>query len=292
METPVPELSALITDWLLLNEPALRLGVFLGLFAALAWLEWRYPRRPAGVRRHRWWTNLALLAIDGLVLRLFFPLLAVGAAAWAQAADVGLFNVWTVPWALAVVLCLLALDLAIWAQHLLMHRVPVLWRLHRMHHCDLAFDVTTGMRFHPLEIVLSMGLKMALVVVLGAPVAAVVAFEVLLNATSLFNHANLHLPAGADRVLRWLVVTPDMHRVHHSVHRPETDSNYGFNLPWWDRLFGTYRAQPRDGHEGMCIGLEAFRSRREQTLRLLLIQPFGRSRQNAPGSRPAERAPS
>lgn len=286
------DFSATMTDWLLQNEPGLRLGVFLGLFAALAWLEWRYPRRRETARRGRWLTNITLLAIDGLVLRLFFPLLAVGAAVWAQAAGVGLFNVWMLPGPVAFVLCLLLLDLAIWAQHLLMHKVPLLWRLHRVHHCDLAFDVTTGIRFHPLEIALSMGLKMALVVALGAPVAAVIVFEVLLNATSLFNHANLRLPASLDRVLRWLVVTPDMHLVHHSVHRPETDSNYGFNLPWWDRLFGTYRAQPRDGHEGMRMGLEAFRSPREQALRLLLIQPFAGSRQNAPRSSPVERSPS
>jgi sterol desaturase/sphingolipid hydroxylase (fatty acid hydroxylase superfamily) len=286
------DFSALMADWLLQHEPGLRLGVFLGLFAALAWLEWRYPRRAETARHGRWLTNITLLAIDGLVLRLFFPLLAVGAAVWAQAAGVGLFNVWALPGPLAFVGCLLLLDLAIWAQHLLMHKVPLLWRLHRVHHCDLAFDVTTGIRFHPLEIALSMALKMALVVALGAPVAAVVVFEVLLNATSLFNHANLRLPASLDRVLRWLVVTPDMHRVHHSVYRPETDSNYGFNLPWWDRLFGTYRAQPRDGHEAMRIGLEEFRSPREQTLRLLLIQPFGGSRQNASRSRPVERSPS
>lgn len=275
----MPEPSMTLAEWIAANEATLRLGVFLGLFAGLAWLQWRFPRR-GHVPYRRWLPNLGLLAVDALVLRLLFPVLAAGAAVWADAAGVGLFNAWRVPPWLAFVATLLMLDFAIWLQHLALHHVPPLWRLHRVHHSDVAFDVSTAVRFHPVEIALSMLYKMALVAALGAPVAAVVVFEVLLNATSLFNHADLRLPAGMDRVLRWFVVTPDMHRVHHSSRVRETNSNYGFNLPWWDRLFRTYRAQPRDGHEGMEIGLTYFRAPGDQRLRLLLIQPLRPARQN------------
>ena len=173
-----------------------------------------------------------------------------------------------------VVASVVLLDLAIYFQHVLFHAVPVLWRLHRMHHADLDFDVTTGLRFHPIEILLSMVIKLAVVAALGAPALAVLIFEVLLNATSMFNHGNVRIPAGLDRVLRWVVVTPDMHRVHHSILSRETNSNFGFNLPWWDRLFGTYRAQPAAGHEGMTIGIEQFRDPRELRLDRMLLQPF------------------
>ena len=169
---------------------------------------------------------------------------------------------------------MILLDLAIYGQHVIFHAVPVLWRLHRMHHADTEFDVTTGLRFHPLEIVLSMGIKFVVVVALGAPAVAVLIFEVVLNGTSLFNHGNVRMPAGVDRVLRWILVTPDMHRVHHSIHRDETDSNFGFNVPWWDRLFGTYRAQPRDGHDGMTIGIDRFRPPRDAWLDRMLLQPL------------------
>jgi len=168
----------------------------------------------------------------------------------------------------------IVLDLAIYLQHVLFHAVPVLWRLHRMHHADLEFDVSTGVRFHPIEILLSMGIKLGVVAALGTPAVAVLVFEVLLNATSMFNHGNVRLPARTDRVLRWIVVTPEMHRVHHSVVPRETNSNFGFNLPWWDRLFGTYRAQPAAGHEGMTIGIAQFRDPSELRLDRLLIQPF------------------
>jgi sterol desaturase/sphingolipid hydroxylase (fatty acid hydroxylase superfamily) len=166
------------------------------------------------------------------------------------------------------------LDLVIYLQHVLFHAVPALWRLHRMHHADLDFDVTTGLRFHPIEIVLSMGIKLAVVAVLGPPAAAVLVFEVILNGTAMFNHSNIRIPLGLDRILRWVVVTPDMHRVHHSVVPQETNSNFGFNLPWWDRLFGTYRAQPAEGHDGMTIGIELFRARRDLWLDRMLIQPL------------------
>ncbi|MDZ7736662.1 MAG: sterol desaturase family protein [Gammaproteobacteria bacterium] len=181
---------------------------------------------------------------------------------------------------LAVVVSFLALDLLIYGQHIAFHKIPWLWRLHRVHHTDTAIDATTGVRFHPIEIVLSMLLKMLGVALLGAPVLAVILFEVVLNATSLFNHANINLPLDIDRWLRRVVVTPDMHRVHHSVVRRETDSNFGFNLPWWDRLFGTYRAQPQAGHLQMRIGLDIFRDRRSRWLHWLLLQPFMKTDQD------------
>jgi sterol desaturase/sphingolipid hydroxylase (fatty acid hydroxylase superfamily) len=202
------------------------------------------------------------------------PVLAVGFALLAEARGWGLLNAFEVAFALALPVSLLALDLAIYLQHVLFHAVPALWRLHRVHHADLEFDVTTGLRFHPIEILLSMGIKLAVVAALGPPAIAVLVFEVLLNATSMFNHGNVRIALGLDRILRWIVVTPDMHRVHHSIHANETNSNFGFNLPWWDRLLGTYRAQPRDGHEGMTIGIEQFRTPRELWLDRLLIQPL------------------
>jgi sterol desaturase/sphingolipid hydroxylase (fatty acid hydroxylase superfamily) len=208
------------------------------------------------------------------MVRLAFPVLAVGVAGLAEARNWGLWHGLDAPFELAFVASLLALDLVIYAQHVLFHKLPLLWRLHRMHHTDLDFDVTTALRFHPLEIVLSMLIKLAAVVLLGAQPVAVMLFEVILNATAMFNHGNVRLPERWDRALRWLVVTPDMHRVHHSVRPEETDRNFGFNLPWWDRLFGTYRDQPRDGHAGMTIGLEYFRDRRATTLTGLLLQPF------------------
>ena len=195
-------------------------------------------------------------------------------AALAQERGWGLFNNLELPAALAIVVSAIALDLLIYLQHVMFHAVPALWRLHRMHHADLDIDVTTGARFHPIEIVLSMLIKLAAVAVLGAPAVAVVIFEVLLNATAMFNHANLRLPEGVDRFLRLVVVTPDMHRVHHSIVPAETNSNFGFNLPWWDRLLGTYRAQPAAGHEAMTIGIEQFRTPKDLRLDRLLVQPF------------------
>ena len=265
-------------SFILEHEPSVRAAAFAGtlLLAALAQTLW--PKRPASAPRlPRWITNLSLVVLNTLVLRFGFPLLAVGAARLAQRADFGLFNHLALPSAIELVAAVLLLDLAIYFQHRLMHAVPVLWRLHRMHHSDLDFDASTGLRFHPLEIVVSMLIKMGLVAVLGASMVAVVIFEVLLNATSIFNHANLRLPEPFDRGLRRLVVTPDMHRVHHSVHVAETDSNFGFNFPWWDRLFGTYRPQPAAGHDRMVIGLPEFRDPRDQRLWQLLLQPGRRA---------------
>jgi sterol desaturase/sphingolipid hydroxylase (fatty acid hydroxylase superfamily) len=265
---------------LLRYEPALRLGCFFTVLLAMMLWEWRQPRRVLNLPRiRRWPANLGIIVVDSVVVRLVFPVLAVGAAGLAETRGWGLFHGLDAPFGLALIASLLALDLVIYTQHVVFHKVPLLWRLHRMHHTDLDFDVTTALRFHPLEIALSMLIKLAVVVLLGAPPAAVMLFEVILNATAMFNHGNVRLPERWDRVLRWVMVTPDMHRVHHSVRPEETDRNFGFNLPWWDRLFGTYRDQPRDGHAGMTIGLEYFRDRRATGLSDLLLQPFLNERQ-------------
>lgn len=263
------------TEFLLRFEPVIRLGCFAAVLLVMMLWEWRQPRRALPLARwQRWPANLALVALDGLLLRLTLPLLAVGAAQLATERGWGLFNGLALPDWLTFVLALLLLDLVIYAQHVAFHKIPLLWRLHRVHHSDTGFDVTTGLRFHPLEILLSMLLKLAVVMLLGIPAAAVLVFEVLLNATALFNHSNIALSPTLDRHLRRFIVTPDMHRVHHSVHRDETDSNYGFNLPCWDRLFGTYRNQPHDGHSQMQLGLHQFRDRRSVALHWLLLQPL------------------
>jgi sterol desaturase/sphingolipid hydroxylase (fatty acid hydroxylase superfamily) len=260
----------------LAHEPAIRLSAFLGVLLVVAACEARAPKREQTVsRRTRWPHNLGLAALNTLIVRGALPLTAVGLAALAEARGWGLLSGrGSLPGWVVVLVSVAALDLAIYLQHVLFHAVPVLWRLHRMHHADLDFDVTTGVRFHPLEILLSLLYKLALIVALGSPALAVMLFEVLLNAGSLFNHANLRLPASVDRVLRRLVVTPDMHRVHHSALSIETNSNFGFTFPWWDWLCGTYRAQPAAGHDAMTIGLEAFRDPRCLRLDQLLIQPL------------------
>ncbi|MCH8999392.1 MAG: sterol desaturase family protein [Proteobacteria bacterium] len=264
-----------MTDLILDNEPAIRLGIFAGVLISVAAWEALRPRRARRFSRWlRWPSNFGIVAFNTIVVRLLFPAAAVGMAALAQERGWGLFNNLELPAALAIVVSAIALDLLIYLQHVMFHAVPALWRLHRMHHADLDIDVTTGARFHPIEIVLSMLIKLAAVAVLGAPAVAVVIFEVLLNATAMFNHANLRLPEGVDRFLRLVVVTPDMHRVHHSIVPAETNSNFGFNLPWWDRLLGTYRAQPAAGHEAMTIGIEQFRTPKDLRLDRLLVQPF------------------
>ena len=260
-------------------EAPLRLGIFAGLFALVALWEWRAPRRSCKwARRRRWPGNLGVALLSTLLLRLVTPAAAVGAALLAAERGWGLFQQLELPPGVAFVASVLLLDLLIYFQHRVFHRVPLLWRLHRMHHSDPDFDVSTAVRFHPLEILLSMGIKMAAVLLLGAPATAVLVFELLLNATSVFNHGNLRLPEGVDRWLRLLIVTPDMHRVHHSVRHEETDSNFGFSIPWWDRLFGSYRAQPADGHEAMRIGLIEFSGESEIRLGEMLLQPL----RNAP----------
>ena len=259
---------------ILATEPQLRLIVFLGVLVAMALWELAAPRRRQEIPRViRWTNNLGLVVIDTIVLRLSFPILAVGLALIAQDRGWGLFNVIEAPGWVAVIVSIVVLDLVIYLQHVMFHAVPELWRLHRMHHADLEFDVTTGLRFHPVEIILSMGIKLAVVMALGPPAVAVLIFEVLLNATAMFNHSNIRLPMLVDRFLRLIVVTPDMHRVHHSIIPEETNSNFGFNLPWWDRLLGTYKAQPKAGHEGMTIGIEQFRTGRDLWLDRMLVQP-------------------
>ena len=265
-------------DEALTPEIWIRAGVFISVFAVMASWEVLAPRRAQAVRRvSRWPSNLGILIVSSVLVRLVFPVTAVAWAALAQQRGWGLLHVVDVPDGLRFLLAFLLLDLAIYLQHRLFHAVPVFWRLHRMHHADTEFDVTNGLRFHPLEILLSMLIKFAVIVVLGAPALAVLVFEVLLNATAIFNHANAALPSWLDRRLRWLVVTPDMHRVHHSIHRHETDSNFGFNLPWWDRLFGTYRAQPQDGHVTMAIGLPQYRNRKWLRLDRMLVQPWAKA---------------
>ncbi|HUS97132.1 MAG TPA: sterol desaturase family protein [Hyphomicrobiaceae bacterium] len=264
-----------MADFLINSEPIVRLFVFGCVFAAMACWEFMAPRRGQSISRaHRWPGNLAVVVVDSLVVRILFPLGAVGLALACEAQGWGMLNAWPVPFWLAVPLAVVLLDLVIYLQHVLFHAVPGLWRLHRMHHSDQEFDVTTGARFHPIEIVLSMIIKLTVIAALGAPALAVLLFEVLLNATAMFNHSNVRIPIGIDKVLRWFVVTPDMHRVHHSIIVRETNSNFGFNLPWWDRLFGTYRDQPERGHDDMVIGIEAFREPGEQRLDRMLSQPF------------------
>lgn len=262
-------------DYLYYHEALIRLSSFVLVFAVFAVWEVLKPRRTwlysKGVR---WLNNLGIVLLNTFVIRLVVPFTAVATATIAQQQDLGLFNSVQMPAWLSIIMTVLIMDAALYFQHLAFHHVPFLWRLHRMHHADLDFDVTTGIRFHPFEILLSLIIKIAVVLMLGAPVAAVVIFEVLLSATSLFNHANIHIPARVDKVLRRFLVTPDMHRVHHSIVMRETNSNFGFNLPWWDYLFKTYRAQPGAGHVDMTIGIEHFRTPRDLWLDLLLVQPF------------------
>ena len=263
-------------DWLLTHEPVVRLVFFAGIFMLVAFFEWVAPRRAPTVSKvMRWGNNIGLAILNTALLRLLFPAAAVGMAAFAAEHGWGLLNYVELPFWVATLVAVIALDFVIWLQHVMVHAIPVLWRLHRVHHADPDYDVTTGARFHPIEIILSMLIKFATIAVLGPPVVAVIIFEVLLNATAMFNHGNVRLPAKVDRVLRWFVVTPDMHRVHHSVEDDETNSNFGFNLPWWDRLFGTYRDQPRGGHEGMTIGIRGYNQPRDVSwLPGLMMLPF------------------
>jgi sterol desaturase/sphingolipid hydroxylase (fatty acid hydroxylase superfamily) len=270
---------------ILSSSEILRLAAFAGVLLSMALWELRAPRRKQRLARTaRWPSNIAVVVLDTLLVRLV-PIGAVALALLAEARGWGLFNALGLPAWVTVPVGVVVLDLAIYLQHVLFHAVPALWRFHRMHHADLEFDVTTGVRFHPIEILLSMAIKLVVVLALGTPALAVLSFEILLNATSLFNHGNVELPARFDRALRWVLVTPDMHRVHHSIVARETNSNYGFNLPWWDWVFGTYRAQPEAGHLGMTIGIEQFRNLREQRLDHMLTQPFRGGVEDYPGRR-------
>ena len=248
-----------VNDFVMQHEKTIRMSFFFGMLAVMGLWEILAPRRALTVSKTvRWVNNLGLVFLNSFILRLLFPAAAVGVAVVCAERGWGVFNVYDAPYVVAVLVSIIAMDMVIYLQHVMVHAVPLLWRLHRVHHADPDFDVTTGARFHPIEIVLSMLIKFATIVLLGPPVVAVVIFEILLNATAMFNHSNVRLHPAIDKVLRWFVVTPDMHRVHHSVEDDEANSNFGFNLPWWDRLFGTYRAQPRAGHENMKIGIHKY----------------------------------
>jgi sterol desaturase/sphingolipid hydroxylase (fatty acid hydroxylase superfamily) len=270
------------------SELAARVIAFLAIFLTMAFFELWSPRleraeMSGALKSRRWVTNLSMVVISSLMLRVVFPAAAVGAAVWAQAHGWGLLRMAGIqPW-LAGVIAFVVLDFAVWLEHVASHKVPLLWRIHRMHHADTGFDVTTGLRFHPLEIVLSMVWKAVVVVALGPPVLAVLIFEIVLNGTSMFNHSNVRIAPRIDRRLRRVIVTPDMHRVHHSSDRPETDSNYGFNFPFWDRLFHTYVAAPKRGHEAMTIGLDEWRGAPPSRLAWSLLLPFRANRRPAVG---------
>lgn len=257
------------------NEGAIRLSIFLGVLLAMALWEIAAPRRALGQSKwRRWGGNLGIVVINTVVVRLLFPILAVGAAVWAEQKGWGLFNLVALPGWLEVAAAVALLDMVVYWQHRLFHLIPLFWRMHRMHHADLDFDVTTALRFHPFEIVLSMLIKLVAVPILGPAALAVLIFEVLLNGTAMFNHGNVRLALGLDRWLRLLVVTPDMHRVHHSVGAGEYNRNFGFNLPWWDRLFGSYQDQPAAGHNAMRIGLRAYSGKICANLIWMLVLPF------------------
>ncbi len=258
------------------NEASIRMGVFFGMLVVMGLWEWLAPRRaPRLSRLLRWGNNLALVFLNSAIIRVLFPAAAVGMAAYASEHSWGLFNVIELPAVVEIIAAVILLDFIIYLQHVLVHAVPALWRLHRVHHADLDYDVTTGVRFHPIEIIFSMLIKFAAIAALGPAVVAVVIFEVLLNGMAMFNHGNVGLPEKLDRLLRLFIVTPDMHRVHHSIEDDETNSNFGFNLSWWDRLFGTYRAQPRMSHETMQIGIRDFDDARQTNwLHGILLLPF------------------
>jgi len=268
-----------MSDWFIVNGNALRLSAFIGLFISLALWEYYQPKRSLTVAKaQRWGNNIALVMLNNLILKLLIPFLAIDAALFAEQQQWGLAYVININGSISefiiIIAAIVLLDAAIYFQHRLFHKIPVLWRLHRMHHSDLDIDVTTAIRFHPIEIILSMLIKVGVVITLGVPVIAVVLFELLLNLTAMFNHSNISLSSRLDRYLRYVLVTPDMHRVHHSVDRHETNHNFGFCLPWWDRLFGSYQAQPKLGHTEMQIGLPYFREVKECQIQRMLTQPF------------------
>ena len=266
-----------MTEWIIDNEPLIRFASFAGIFGLMAIWEVIADRRELTTSKGRRWVgNISLVALDTLIVRVLFPTAALGMASMVQALGWGVFNTLSIPYWAAVAISVAVLDFAIYLQHVVFHALPTLWRLHMVHHADIDLDVTSGSRFHPIEIVLSMLIKLAVISVLGPPLLGVLIFEVVLNALAMFNHANARIPLAADRVLRWVIVTPDMHRVHHSVERPEYNTNFGFNLSCWDRLLGTYKAQPAKGHLGMTIGLKRFRDRTWQTLPRILAMPFSK----------------
>jgi len=265
-----------INELLLTHEVAIRAGVFFGVLILMAVWEVFAPRRASTISKVvRWGNNLGLVVFNSILLRFIFPTAAVGVAIFVSEHNWGLLNFLHLPPLISVAISIVVLDFVIYFQHVLMHAIPALWRLHRVHHADLDYDFTTGVRFHPLEIIVSMLIKFVAILILGPPVAAVVIFEIILNASSMFNHGNIKLPAALDRILRLLIVTPDMHRVHHSVEKDESNRNFGFNLSLWDHLFDTYRQQPRAGHEEMVVGIQNYRELRDVTsIHGLLLLPF------------------
>lgn len=267
-----------INEYLITNEPSIRLGVFLSILVVMMLLEVLVPKRKLTCNKpYRWVNNISLVAFNTLLLRLVMPAGAVGVALYCKQHSLGLFNYLNVSLLLTMVASIFIMDLVIYWQHRMFHSIPVLWKLHRVHHIDQDIDVTTGARFHPIEIILSVLIKMLVVLLLGAPVEAVILFEIILNATAMFNHSNVHIPAVLDKWIRWVLVTPDMHRVHHSQIRRETDSNFGFNVPWWDRIFSSYQDQPKLGHDKMNIGVKGFDDmNRSQNIFKLLIHPFSK----------------
>ena len=265
-----------MTDFIVQNESTLRLGFFFGILAIMAIWEILSPRRELSIpKAYRWFSNLSIVVINTLVVRILFPAAAVGVAIYASKNEYGLFNNLDLNLGTKLVVSVILLDMIVYWQHVIFHRIPFLWRIHRMHHADQDIDVTTGSRFHPVEIALSMLIKFTAVLILGIPVVAIIIFEIILNLTAMFNHSNVSLPLSIDRVVRKLIVTPDMHRVHHSVIPKETNSNFGFNLSIWDKLFGTYTEQPQAGHLNMTIGLSEYRDTRiSQALDEMLLIPF------------------
>lgn len=263
------------------SEPAIRFTVFIVILLSMTIYELAHPRLErdemrGALKSKRWFTNISMLILSSLCLRVIFPAAAVGAATWFETNNIGLFNLMNVPPVVAGILSFVILDFVIWLEHVASHKFSILWRIHRMHHADNGFDVTTALRFHPLEIVLSMLWKILIIAIIGAPAIAVLVFEVVLNGMAMFNHANIKLPQKLDRIIRPIFVTPDMHRVHHSSDHHETDSNYGFNFSFWDRIFSTYNDQPRLGHNGMEIGLKQYRGPESSNFIWTLLLPFRR----------------
>ena len=265
------------------QENLIRLTCFFGVFTLMAVWELISPQRPPIMNKpRRWFANIAITLLNTLLVRILFPTGAVGLAFAITGKGWGMLNLMDLPGWIGIIVAVVALDLIIYIQHVVFHALPILWRFHMVHHADLDIDVTTGNRFHPIEILLSMVIKIASVALIGASPLSVLIFEVLLNATSMFNHSNVSMPKYIDRILRLIIVTPDMHRIHHSVIRHETNSNFGFNIPWWDRIFGTYRHDPAEGHKGMTIGLNQFQNPDKHTLVWMLTLPLAGETENYP----------
>ena len=263
------------------SEPVIRLSVFILLLAFLALLENISPRRkPRYSKGSRWISNFGISTLNSTTVALILPIVGAGAALLADERNWGLFNRLDTPALFSIPLYIIAFDLTIYVQHRLFHKFKPLWRLHRIHHTDLDYDVSTGVRFHPLSIFISAGIKLGLILALGPPAIAVIVSEIVLNATSMFNHSNIKLPHRLDAALRYLIVTPDMHRIHHSVIAQEHNRNFGFNFPWWDKIFNTYKDQPSKGQDAIDIGISGYEEDVSIGILPLLIQPFRKDRES------------